>query len=61
MESYEKVTLAEKRTKEDKLRSAILKSTLKFNGDRYEVSLIWNGEQTNFPTIFRHLFDNFDV
>ena len=42
MESYGTLMVADKRTKEDKLASEILNSTIKFNGDRYEVRLLWN-------------------
>ena len=44
MESYGTLMVADKRTKEDKLASEILNATIKFNGERYEVGLLWNGE-----------------
>ena len=52
MESYGTLMVADKRTKEDKLASEILNSTIKFNGDRYEVGLLWNGEQTALSNNF---------
>ena len=45
MESYGTLKVADKRTKEDKLATEILNLTIKFNGERYEVGLLWNGEQ----------------
>ena len=52
MESYGTLMVADKRTKEDKLASEILNSTIKFNGDRYEVGLLWNGEQAALSNNF---------
>ena len=45
MESYGTLKVADKRTKDDKLATEILNSTIKFNGERYEFGLLWNGEQ----------------
>ena len=42
MESYGTLKVADKRTKDDKRATEI---TIKFNGERYEVGLLWNGEQ----------------
>ena len=44
--------VADKQTKEDMLASAILFSTIKFNGGWYEVGSLWNGEQTVFSNNF---------
>ena len=52
MESYDTLMVAEKRTKEDKLASEILNATIKFNGERYEVGLLWNGEQAALSNNF---------
>ena len=52
MESYGTLMIADKRTKEDKLASEILNATIKFNGERYEVGLLWNGEQAALSNNF---------
>ena len=61
MKSYGTLMVADKRTKESKLASVILSSTIKFIGDRYEISLLWNGEHTvlsnNFSSSPEHLRD----
>ena len=44
--------VADKRTKESKLASVFLNSTIKFIGDRYEVGLLWNGEKTALSNNF---------
>ena len=45
MESYGTLAVADKRSQEDKLAAEILNSTIKFNGERYEVGLLWNGNE----------------
>ncbi|XP_075263346.1 uncharacterized protein LOC142354894, partial [Convolutriloba macropyga] len=52
VESYGTLKVADKRTKEDKLATEILNSTIKFNGERYEVGLLWNGEQAALSNNF---------
>ena len=52
MESNGTLKVADKRTKEDKLATEILNSTIKFNGERYEVGLLWHGEQAALSNIF---------
>ena len=52
IESYGTLVVADKRTKEDKLASEILNSTIKFIGDRYEVGLLWNGEKAALSNNF---------
>ena len=52
MESYGTLKVADKRTKEDKLATEFLNSTIKFNGERYEVGLLWNGEQAALSSNF---------
>ena len=52
IESYGTLLIAYKQAKVDKFNSASLNSTFKFHGDWYEVSLLWSGEQINFPTTF---------
>ena len=52
MESYGTLKVADKRTKEDKLATEILNSTIEFNGERYEVGLLWNGEQAALSNNF---------
>ena len=52
MESYGTLKVADKRTKEDKLATEILNSTIKFNGERYEVGILWDGEQAALSNNF---------
>ena len=52
MESYGSLKVADKRTEEDKLATEIPNSTIKFNGERYEVGLLWNGEQAALSNNF---------
>ena len=52
MESYGTSMVADKRTKEDKLANEILNSTIQFNGERYEVGLLWNGDQAALSNNF---------
>ena len=52
MESYGTLKVADKRTKEEKLATEILNSTIKFNGERYEVGLLWNSEQAALSNKF---------
>ena len=52
MESYGTAMVADKRSKEDKLASEILHSTVNFNGERYEVGLLWNGDQAALSNNF---------
>ena len=52
MESYGTSMVAEKRSREDKLAVEILNSVVKFNGDRYEVSLLWHGNQSALSNNF---------
>ena len=52
MESYGTLTVAGRRTKEDKLATEILNSTIKFNGERYQVGLLWNGGQAALSNNF---------
>ena len=59
MESYGTLKVADKRTKEDKLATEILISTIKFNGERYEVGLLWNGEQAALSNNFSSALGQF--
>ena len=52
MESYGTSMVAEKRSREDTLATEILNSTVKFNGDRYEVGLLWNEKHSPLSNIF---------
>ena len=52
MDSYGTSVVADKRTKEDKLANEILNSTIQFNGERYEVGLLWNGDQAALSNNF---------
>ena len=52
MESYGTAMVADKRSKEDTLASEILQSTVSFNGERYEVGLLWNGDQAALSNNF---------
>ena len=52
IESYGTTMVADRRTKEDKI-DEILNSTIQFNGDRYEVGFLCNGEQSVYRTTFR--------
>ena len=52
MESYGTLKVADKRTEEDKLATEVLNSTIKINGERYEVGLLWNGEQAALSNDF---------
>ena len=45
IKSYGTSMVADKKSREDKLATEILNSTVKFNGNRYEVDLLWNGNQ----------------
>ena len=44
MESYGFLIVADQQCKEDKIPGKILKSMVKFNGECYEVELVWNGK-----------------
>ena len=59
MESYGTLMVADKRSSEDKMATETLQSTTKFNGTRYKVELLWNGEQfklsNNFPAALGQL------
>ena len=44
--------VAHKRSREDKLATKILNSTVKFNGDRYDVGLLWNEYQSALSNNF---------
>ena len=44
--------VAEKRSREDKLATEILNSTVKFNEDWYEYGLLWNGNQSDLSNNF---------
>ena len=53
MESYGTSMVADKRSREDKqLAVEILNSTVKFNGDRYDVGLLWHGNQSALSNNF---------
>ena len=52
MESYGTSMAADKRSREDKLATEILNSTVKFNRDRYAVGLLWNGNQSALSNNF---------
>ena len=42
MESYGTSIVAGQRSKEEKIADKILNTTVKFNGELYEVGLLWN-------------------
>ena len=50
LESYGTLIVADQRSKEDKLADKILNSKVKFNGERYEVGILWNGKQEDLST-----------
>ena len=52
MESYGTSMIADKSSREDKLTTEILNSTVKFNGDHNEGGLLWNGNQSALSNNF---------
>ena len=52
IESYGTSIVAEKRSRENKLATEILNSTMKFNQDQYEVRLLWNRNQSALSNNF---------
>ena len=52
MNIYGTSMVADKRSREDKLATEILNSTVRFNGDRYEFGLLWNGNQSALSSNF---------
>ena len=61
IESYGTLRVADKRRKEDNLAYAILHSTINFNGDRYEVGLLRNGQQMAWSNNFSADLEKYEV
>ena len=52
MESYRISMAYDNGSREEKLATEILNSTVKYNGDRYKVGLLWNGNQPTLSNNF---------